>query len=150
MFGNYSRLRGGGRDRIPEEEKEYLEKGLVKKNTCIPGHGNLINDEMVTWYNSSQTCPCALQTVAQPDFLRIKIQTCLKNVKLLHKQPNHPTHDQFAQENARRKLFDRVWGPLDNALFEPTALALRKRGTARNFMHAMGCETRLRGLQSTG
>jgi hypothetical protein len=35
LFGNYSCLCNEGRDRIPEEEKEYLDKRLVKKKKRI-------------------------------------------------------------------------------------------------------------------
>jgi hypothetical protein len=59
--------------------------------------------------------------------MRNKIQTCLKIVKLLHKQTTPHTIKQFAHEPVLRKLFDRGWGPLDNVLFEPITLALRKK-----------------------
>lgn len=66
-------------------------------------------------------------------------------------QTNQPhTIKQFVQEPVLRKLFDRVWGPLDNVLFEPIALALRKSGTTRDFMYAMGCERQLRALHRSG
>jgi hypothetical protein len=46
-------------------------------------------------------------------FLRNKTQTCLKNVKLLHKESNHTTHGQtLCAHKLLRKLFDCVWGPL--------------------------------------
>ena len=71
-----------------------------------------ISDELVT-YNSSQTCPYTLETVAQPD-LRNKIQTCLKIVKLLHNsQPTPYAMKQSAQQHVLCKLFDSVWGPVD-------------------------------------
>jgi len=36
------------------------------KRRSVFGQGNLINDEMVTWYNSSQICQYTLQTATQP------------------------------------------------------------------------------------
>jgi hypothetical protein len=67
--------------------------------------------------------------------LRNKIQTCLTIVKLLHKQSNHTTHDQpvCATTCVAQTVWPCVYGPLDNVLFEPNALALRKSGTTPGF-----------------
>jgi len=38
-----------------------------------------INDELVTWYSSLQTCPHMLQTVAQPDCCTTKFKPVWKS-----------------------------------------------------------------------
>jgi hypothetical protein len=66
----------GGRDHVPEEEKEYLDKRVGKKKGIR--HSNLIKEFELSSplnyknYNSLQTFPYTLQTVAQPDFWATK------------------------------------------------------------------------------
>ena len=53
-----------------------------------------INGELVTWYNSSQTCPYTLQTAAQPDCCATKfkpawkLSNCCTNRKPHHTRSN--------------------------------------------------------------
>jgi hypothetical protein len=57
-------------------------------------YGMRINDELMTWYTSSQTCPSIhASNCCTTWLLRNKIQTCLKIITLLHIQSNHTTHN---------------------------------------------------------
>jgi hypothetical protein len=65
-----------------------------------------INGGLVTWYNSSQTCPYTLQTVAQRNSNRFEIrQTATQSQTTPH------TIKLFAQQPVLSKLFVRVWDP---------------------------------------
>jgi len=79
------------------------------KRRSVFGHGNLIKEfEMpshLDYKNYLRMCPLTfgeLLELITPFYrekiptrlLRNKIQTCLKNFKLLHKESNHTTHDQ--------------------------------------------------------
>ena len=83
----------------PEEEIFHLQLYVTFWKEDVKGVR--ISDELVTWYNNSPTCPHRLQTVAQPDCCATKFQTCLKIVKLLHKQSNHATQDQIVCARSR-------------------------------------------------
>ena len=55
------------------ERSVWTKKNWLKRRSVF-GHGNLINDELVTWYISSQTCPHTLQIVAQRDCCATKFK----------------------------------------------------------------------------
>ena len=92
-----------------------------------------INDELVTLYNSSQTCPYTLQTVAQPDCCATKFKPVWKSSNCCTKSQTTPyTIKQFAQQPVLRKLFDRVWGPLRTSYPQWVCCLLVKERTGHN------------------
>jgi hypothetical protein len=73
-----------------------------------------INDELVTKYNRSRTCPCTLQTVAQPDSCATKFNLVSKSSDCCtNSQITSHTIQHFAQQPMLCKMFDRVWGPYE-------------------------------------
>jgi hypothetical protein len=100
--------------------KEWL------KRRSVFGHGNLIKDVVQQLANMSTHASNCCTTW----LLRNKIQTCLKIVKLLHSQTTPHTMKQFAQHPVLRKLFDRVWGPLDNVVWTHRIGSQKKRDYA--------------------
>jgi hypothetical protein len=65
-----------------------------------------INDELVTWYNSSQTCPYTLQTVVQPDCCTTKFKPIWKSSNCCTKS-QITTHDQIVCATA--SFAQNVW-----------------------------------------
>jgi hypothetical protein len=78
---------------------------LVKKKKCNGGVVCDILKRRSEWYENQWWTGDMVQQLANMSMqasnrcatwlLRVEIQTCFKIVKLLHKQPNHTTHDEI-------------------------------------------------------